>query len=207
MKEEAPASVDDINTRIAKRVRVLRTMRSETLDSLALKCGVSRSMISLIERAEASPTAVILEKLAAGLGVSMASLFGPEDAEEERQPLVRRAAQSIWKDPESGYLRRNLSPPNWPTPIQLVEVHFPAKARVAYESSARRPALEQQIWVLQGQIEVTLGDQHHLLRSGDCLALRLDRPLVYSNPFSQAAKYIVAICDEALSQLVKGQMK
>ena len=204
MKESAAPNVDDINTRIAKRVRDLRTARGETLDALASNSGVSRSMISLIERAEASPTAVVLEKLAAGLGVSMARLFVPEPADEERRQLVRRADQAIWKDPESGYLRRNLSPPNWQTPIQLVEVHFPAQARVAYESSARRPAHEQQIWVLQGQIEVMLGNEHHWLRSGDCLALRLDRPLVYSNPSSQPAKYIVAICDEALAQLVKG---
>lgn len=207
MKESEVASVDDINTRIAKRVRDLRTMRCETLDSLASKCGVSRSMISLIERAEANPTAVILEKLAAGLGVSMASLFGSEDEEKERRPLVRRAEQSIWKDPESGYLRRNLSPPNWPTPLQLVEVYFPAKARVAYESSALRPALEQQIWVLQGEIEITFAEQHHRLRSGDCLALRLDRPLVYSNTSSQAARYIVALCDDALARWVQGEMK
>lgn len=206
MKESKAPVIDDINTRIAKRVRDLRTARAETLDALASNSGVSRSMISLIERAEASPTAVVLEKLAAGLGVSMASLFGPEPADEERRPLARRAEQTIWKDPESGYLRRNLSPPNWPTPIQLVEVHFPAKARVAYESSARKPALEQQIWMLQGQIEVTLGDEHHQLRSGDCLALRLDRPLVYSNPSSQPAKYIVAICDEALAHWIKGPL-
>ena len=43
--------------------------------TLASKTGVSRSMISVVERGESSPTAVVLEKLAAGLGVTMASLF------------------------------------------------------------------------------------------------------------------------------------
>jgi transcriptional regulator with XRE-family HTH domain len=203
MKEpEAAAAEEDINLRIARRVRELRAARAETLDSLAARSGVSKSMISLIERGEASPTAVVLEKLAAGLGVAMAALFA-SDRSMQRQPLSRRAHQAIWKDPESGYLRRNLSPTDWPTPLQLVEVHFPAGARVAYESSQRRPALEQQVWVLQGQIELTLGEQPYALKAGDCLAIRLDRPLVFSNPSTQAARYLLAICDPSAPLLLQ----
>ncbi|MBS0341754.1 MAG: helix-turn-helix domain-containing protein [Proteobacteria bacterium] len=202
MKEPVPASEEDINLRIARRVRELRSARAETMDSLAARSGVSKSMISLIERGEASPTAVVLEKLAAGLGVAMAALFGP-DKSAQQQPLSRRTDQAIWKDPESGYLRRNLSPTNWPTPIQLVEVHFPAGARVAYESSNRKPALEQQVWVLQGQIELTLGDEKFALKAGDCLAIRVDRPLVFSNPSTQAARYLLAVCDPSVPSLLQ----
>ncbi|MFC5607590.1 helix-turn-helix domain-containing protein [Variovorax soli] len=205
MKESAAPTApeeEDINMRIARRVRELRAARAETMESLAARSGVSKSMISLIERGEASPTAAVLEKLAAGLGVAMATLFGP-DRSAQQQPLSRRAEQAIWKDPESGYLRRNLTPPNWPTPIQLVEVHFPAGARMAYESASREPALEQQVWVLQGQIELTLGDQRYALKAGDCLAIRRDRPLVFNNPSTQAARYLVAICDQAAVQLLQ----
>src|SRR5262249_39036124 len=56
-----------VNQRIAVRVRQLRTARDMSLDALAERSGVSRSMISLIERGETSATAVLLEKLAAGL--------------------------------------------------------------------------------------------------------------------------------------------
>lgn len=199
------AKQPDINLRIASRVRELRALRGASLDALTAQCGVSKSMISLIERGEASPTAATLEKLAAGLGVSMAALFGPDDAAAELEPLSRRSDQLIWKDPESGYMRRALTPPNWPTPIQIVEVHLPAGARVTYESGARKPAQEQQVWVMQGKIEVTLGDQLFSLRSGDCLAMRLDRPLVYANPTTRAAEYIVAICDPAPIQLIQAR--
>lgn len=203
MGTEAP----DINLRIAGRVRELRAMRAASLEALAALSGVSKSMISLIERGEASPTAAVLEKLAAGLGVSMAALFGPDDPAEPPQPLLRRVDQPIWKDPESGYQRRALTPPNWPTPIQLVEVHFPAGARVTYEAQLSGAPLEQQVWVMQGQIDLTLGDQRFSLRSGDCLALRLDRPLVYSNPTPYAATYIVAICDQAAVQLTQARTR
>src|SRR2546421_5965663 len=64
-----------LNQRIAERVRELRAAQGLSLDAVATKSGVSRSMISLIERGESSPTAVVLEKLAAGPGVVAASLF------------------------------------------------------------------------------------------------------------------------------------
>ena len=74
MKEPAP---DTLNDRIAQRVRDLRATSGLSLDALATHCGISRSMISLIERGESSPTAVLLEKLASGLGVPLAALFDP----------------------------------------------------------------------------------------------------------------------------------
>ena len=65
----------DINDRIAARARQIRADQGLALDALAERSGVSRSMISLIERGESSPTAVVLEKLATGLGVPLASFF------------------------------------------------------------------------------------------------------------------------------------
>src|SRR3989441_3102320 len=70
-------TASDLNQRIAERVRELRAAHGLSLDALAGKSGVSRSMISLIERGESSPTAVVLEKLAAGLGGMLASPFVP----------------------------------------------------------------------------------------------------------------------------------
>jgi transcriptional regulator with XRE-family HTH domain len=194
MKEdpEEPASLND---RIARRVRDLRAARSLSLDALATHCGVSRSMISLIERGESSPTAVLLEKLATGLGVPLASLF--EEPTREPGPVSRLADQLQWRDPHSGYVRRNVSPGGAASPIQIVEVLFPPKARVAYETGAREPKVYQQVWVLDGRIEVTVGDDSHLLDTGDCLALVLDRPMSYHNPTRKTARYAVVITSSA----------
>ena len=67
--------MDDINIRIAHRIRELRLARGYTLDVLAARCQVSRSAISLIERGETSPTAVVLEKLANGLEVPLTQIL------------------------------------------------------------------------------------------------------------------------------------
>jgi transcriptional regulator with XRE-family HTH domain len=184
-----------LTQRIAQRVRALRSTSGLSLDDLAGRCGVSRSMISLIERGESSPTAVLLEKLAAGLNVSLASLF--ESPEPSSDPVSRRADQLQWRDPACGYQRRNVSPSGFDSPIQIVEVCFPPGARVAYESGPRHPRLFQQVWVLEGRIELTLGDQSHHLDAGDCMAMQLDRPLSFHNPTRKPARYAVVLCSEA----------
>ncbi|MDR6519372.1 MULTISPECIES: helix-turn-helix domain-containing protein [Variovorax] len=192
IKESAGTeSPSGLNHRIAQRVRDLRAARGLSLDALATQCGVSRSMISLIERGESSPTAVVLEKLAAGLGVSLASLF--EAPAPAADPVSRLADQLQWRDPHSGYLRRNVSPSGFASPIQIVEVEFPPGARVAYETSAREPLIHQQVWVLDGVIEVTLGEENHRLETGDCFAMVLDRPMSYHNPSRRNTRYVVVI--------------
>ncbi|NVM92701.1 transcriptional regulator with XRE-family HTH domain [Variovorax sp. SG517] len=192
IKESADTeSPSGLNHRIAQRVRDLRAARGLSLDALATQCGVSRSMISLIERGESSPTAVVLEKLATGLGVSLASLF--EAPTPAADPVSRLADQLQWRDPHSGYLRRNVSPSGFASPIQIVEVEFPPGARVAYETSAREPLIHQQVWVLDGVIELTLGDEQHRLATGDCLAMVLDRPMSYHNPSRKSTRYAVVI--------------
>ena len=180
-----------VNERIAARVHGLRAERGMSLEALAERCGVSRSMISLIERGETSPTAVLLEKLASGLDVALAALFEPQARPAD--PVSRRSEQTLWRDPGSGYVRRNVSPSAELTPIQIVEVVFPPGAHVAYESGGRQPQVHQQIWVLEGAIEVTVGAEQYKLGTGDCLAFVLDRPTGFRNRSRKPARYAVVI--------------
>ncbi|MBX3013701.1 MAG: helix-turn-helix transcriptional regulator [Caldilineaceae bacterium] len=194
--QESSATVGghDINARIAHRVRTLRAELGLTLDALAAQCEVSRSMLSLIERGESSPTAVVLEKIATGLGVSLASLF--DDNSVPPNPLSRTADRTPWRDPQSGYIRRNISPANFPSPIHIVEVMLPAGARVAYETGARDVNLHQQIWVQEGAIELTVGTVTYHLVADDCLAMQLNAPTTFRNGTAQPARYLVIIATE-----------
>ena len=181
----------DINARIAARVRNLRAASSLSLEALAGRSAVSRSMLSLVERGETSPTAVVLEKIATALGTNLAALF--EDAEAPANPVSHGVDRIPWKDPQSGYSRRNISPPNFPSPIRIVEVSFPAGARVSYETGARDPAIAQQIWVRDGAIEVTVGTVVHKLAKDDCLAMQLDAPVTFRNRTRRSAHYVVVL--------------
>ncbi len=187
-----------LNERIAGRVRELRAAQALSLDAVAARTGVSRSMISLIERGESSPTAVVLEKLAGGLGVTLASLFDPPGKSDQTPggPVARRGEQPQWRDPASGYLRRNVSPPGVPQPMQIVEVHFPPRARVAFETSGRDRPVHQQVWMLAGEMDISLGAERHRLHEGDCLAMQLDRPTLFHNPTRKPARYAVVIASE-----------
>lgn len=184
----------DINSRIASRVRALRTDLDMTLDVLAAKCDVSRSMISLVERGESSPTAVVLEKIATGLGVPLATLF--DDSSSSANPVSRSDDRTPWRDPQSGYVRRNISPTNFPSPIQIVEVVLPAGARVAYETGARDVSIHQQIWVQEGSIELTLGSVTYRLSEDDCLAMQLNEPTTFRNCTRKPARYMVIVATE-----------
>jgi transcriptional regulator with XRE-family HTH domain len=190
--------VSELNQHIAERVRALRAASALSLDALANKSGVSRSMISLIERGESSPTAVVLEKLASALGVVLASLFDAPAAAPS--PLARHADQPCWRDPASGYTRRNVSPDGGRQRLRIVEVQFPPGARVAFENAGQDAAFEQQVWVLEGAMFITVGADSYQLRAGDCLAMQLDQPTMFHNPTGKAARYAVIIAPEGATR-------
>jgi quercetin dioxygenase-like cupin family protein len=141
---------------------------------------------------------VVLEKLAAGLGVTLASLFDTPatTTHEPRGPVSRRDDQTEWQDPDSGYVRRNVSPPGVPQPMQVVEVCFPPGRRVAFEAGTRDTRVYQQVWVLEGTIDITLGAERHRLHEGDCLAMELDQPTMFHNPTRKATRYAVVLVSE-----------
>lgn len=192
MIENTPTSPQpDINQRIADRIASLRAQRGLSLDALAKKCDVSRSMISLIERGETSPTAVVLDKLAFGLGVTLASLF--EAPHPGASPLVRQADQLQWTDPQSGYTRRNISPPHFRSPLQIVQVDFPAGATVSYDAGLREAGIHQQVWMLEGCMEFIFDGNHYRLQAGDCLAMQENQRIVFQNTSQLPARYIVVV--------------
>lgn len=148
-------------------------------------------MISKIERDEVSPTAAILARLAAGLGVSLASLFS--DPSEDASALARAGEQPVWTDPATGYVRRNVSPGAARGAAEIVDVTFPPGGRVVFDNATVSQGIVQQVWVIEGRMEMTVGEETTGLGPGDCLFMRLDRPLVFHNPGSRPARYAVVL--------------
>jgi transcriptional regulator with XRE-family HTH domain len=183
----------DINSNIGRRVRTLRAQQGLSLEALGERSGVSRSNISLIERGQTSPTAVVLDKLATALNVSVAALFETDDGSTvEPSPLARRVEQTEWVDPDTGYVRRTLSPATH-APIQLIEVLFPPGKRIAYETTTREVDIHQQLWMLEGVMEITMGDTSWRVEAGDCLAMRRDVPVMFRNRSRTPARYLMAL--------------
>jgi transcriptional regulator with XRE-family HTH domain len=99
---------DDLGKGIAARVRAERSKREWSLADLAVRADVSKAMLSAIERGEASPTAVLLIRISAAFGMTLSALIAR--AEAAKGSLARSDAQPLWTDPETGYVRRHLSP-------------------------------------------------------------------------------------------------
>lgn len=182
----------DTDFLLAQRLRELRKARGYTLDQLAMHSRVSRSMISLIERQQTSPTASVLNKLANALGVSLPVLFAMDNGSTQSRPLSPLAEQPVWTDPASGYRRRQLSPVDWPSPLELVEVLFPEGETVAFEAPLRSASAHQQLVLLEGSMSITVGDRLWRLEVGDCLAMELGERIVFHNPTHAIARYILA---------------
>lgn len=180
----------DIDRRIGDRIRALRAERGLTLDGLARAADVSRAMLSRIERGESSPTAQLLVKVCGGLGVTLSALFAA--TETPAGPLSRRADQPTWRDPESGYLRRNVSPPGTGSAVEVVEVELPPRGSVSFDNR-RVAGADQHVWVLDGALELEVGDEAFRLETGDCLVMRFGRPVLFRNPTARPVRYAVVI--------------
>lgn len=182
--------VESIDERLARRLREARMACGRTLEQLAERSGVSRAMISRIERAESSPTAALLGRLCAGLDITISSLF--VDLEAPASPLIRRADQPVWRDPETGYLRRNVAPPGTGTAQEIVHVRLPAGKRVDYPAAAYAES-EHHILLLGGALEFGNGAQVYRLAPGDCLRVAVAAPSWYRNPGRRPAEYLVLL--------------
>ncbi len=180
-----------IDTRLGDRIRGARLSQNLSLDGLAERSGVSRAMISKIERAESSPTAALLGRLCAGLGISLASLF--EKEAQRGAPLSRAAQQPVWRDPATGYLRRDVAPRGTGSPVEIVDVTFPPGARVTFDRPWTSRGSDQHVWLFEGRLELTVGDTTHVLEAGDCLHMRLDRTITYHNPTDRPIRYAVVL--------------
>jgi transcriptional regulator with XRE-family HTH domain len=193
-----------------ERLRAERRVRGWPIERLAVASGVSRAMISKIERGESSPTAVVLGKLSAALELSVSELLGPGGTGSGNLPgdkalagggldvgpaaaggVVRRAAgASEWRDPDTGYLRRQLSTPRFPAAV--TEVTLPPGARVPYPAGAYA-FIAQLVWVLSGQLTLTDGPTVHALAAGDTFELGEPRPREFRNDGAGDCRYLVVV--------------
>ncbi|WP_198087270.1 helix-turn-helix domain-containing protein [Variovorax sp. E3] len=181
-------ATDDIDALIASRLLALRQARGLTLTELADLSGVSKAMISKVERAQSSPTAVLLGRLAAGLGVPLAQLLTEDGGRPQR--LRTRAEQDVWRDPEAGYLRRQVAERQAGSGVELVEVELPRAAQVSYPRWSGKP-YRQCLWMLEGALRVDYGDERFDLAPGDCLDFGVDRPLVFKALGRGACRYLL----------------
>lgn len=189
MNEISPQN-DDIEVRIAGRLKGRRQELNLSLADLAARSGVSKAMISRIERREASPTAAILGRLCAGLDITLSSLMA---AVEERSLVFLKAnAQPHWRDPETGFERLAVSPAGTGSPVEIVQATLPSGAEISYPPLPVQ-GFDQHIFGISGTLSLRSGEDNFAISAGDCLHCAPGQPHVFKNVGTQAARYLVII--------------
>ena len=177
-----------VETALASRLRKEREARNWTLADLAQHSGISRAMLSKIERGEASPTAALLGRLSAALGLTLSQLFARL---ENGSQIARADSQPMWRDPETGFLRRSLTPGSGL--LELVWGELPPNARIFYPAASYRFIADQQLVVMEGTLSIQQGEATHELGAGDCLRFGPPQDVTFANISPQSCRYIVAV--------------
>jgi transcriptional regulator with XRE-family HTH domain len=181
--------IDDITLKIAARVRGERAARRWSLDDLAERASVSKAMISKIERAEASPTAALLGRLSGAYGLTLSSLLA--EAETPHRGPVRAETQATWRDPATGYIRRQVHA-SATSPIEVTQVDLPPGASVSFPAASYH-RMSHVIWVLAGRLTFVEGDVTHDLGPGDSLEFGPPADCTYRNDGAAACRYLVVL--------------
>jgi quercetin dioxygenase-like cupin family protein len=108
--------------------------------------------------------------------------------------IIRAADVAEWRDPDTGYLRRQLSTPRFP--VAVTEVVLPAGARVPYPAGAYA-FIAQLVWVLSGRLILADGPDVHELSAGDTFELGEPRPREFRNDAAADCRYLVVVTRKA----------
>ena len=185
------ASQDAVERRIAEGIKKRREQLGISANDLAERSGVSRAMVSKIERLEVSPTAALLGRICNGLGITLSSLIASAET-KMGTPVARASEQPVWRDPDTGLIRTMVTPLNTGSRIEIVHVELPSGAEVNYDAMPQ-PHYDQHVVALQGKLTMTYGDDEYELSTGDCIRSRFDVPHGFANRGRSICRYLVVI--------------
>ena len=179
--DDREPSLDEVLEGIGTRVRAFRVKNGMTLQELALKSGLSASMLSTVERGQTSPSVGTLHALAEAFGVSLNALFVREDM---AQPVTRVEEQII--EITAGGVERRLALDNAEHSIELYVDDYPVGAQHALRPS-HHAGYEYGV-LIEGHLTVDLDDESFDLGPGDAIQYPARRGHLLRNIGDTAAK-------------------
>ena len=160
------------------------------MDVLAERSGVSRAMISKLERGEKYPTLVIAAKVAAGLEISLSQLIGGE--ERRKVVVVPRDRRMVMRDPVTGFERQLLSPSFAGRGIEFLRNVVPEDS-TSGDFPPHRRGVEEYVVVERGRLRAVLGGEEYLLEEGDALYFEADVAHRFENAGEGGCSYYLVI--------------
>lgn len=184
-------TTDAINRHLGSRVKELRGARRWSLEALANASGVSRSMLSEIEREQANPTLAVTLRIARAFGLALGELLDV--------PGVASAINVIRADDHAYHYRsdkdcriRTLSPLNLEKDVEFYEIRL--RAGGGLRSSPHFEGTREFVTVQQGQIKTESAADAEELRPGDSASYRADVPHALINSGkTEAGPFLIVI--------------
>ena len=175
----------------AKKLKGIRQDSKYTLQQLADKTGVSKSMLSKIERKEKNPTLQIAAQIAEGLGVSLSSMLG-ERTFDNKVVVIKASEQVVFRDEITGFERRLLSPA---FPLKGIEfIHNTiAKGSPSIEFPPHLPGVKEFICVTKGKLKITMNEKSFILKKGDSIFFEANTQHGFNAEGSSECSYYLVI--------------
>lgn len=177
----------EIHDRLATSLRQARQARGLSLDAVARLSGVSRSMVSQIERGESSPTVATLWNLTRALQLDFAGLVA--DRATPAIELIRADDAPLIDGRGNGVRIRILSPPESAGRHEVYELAFAAGGLL--ESDPHGPGCREHLTVIEGSLSVRSGADSAELAPGDTARYPADRPHAIGAPGGVARALLI----------------
>ena len=162
---------ESINEDLGRRVKTLRGERGWSLDALAAASGVSRSMLSEIERERANPTLSVTFRIACAFGLSLQDLIGSAESAPAIRTIRAADASQVFRKDEHCRIR-TLSPLNTEKDVEFYELRLHPGG--ALRSQAHIDGTREFLTVEKGRVEVRSGPSLESLGKGDSATYRAD---------------------------------
>lgn len=182
---------------LSSNIRARRARLGLTLEALAARTGVSRAMLSEIERGAKNPTIKVVCQIAEGLGCTVSELLG--EAAPAPPLVVRRDERRLLVDPHSGVERQLLSPAFQRRGIEVLWYVIPPGQRVG-AFPPHRPGVAEHITVVEGDLQCRLGAQELTLATGDSVAFQADVEHDFYNPGAAPCRFFLLIDSSQVQQ-------
>jgi transcriptional regulator with XRE-family HTH domain len=182
---------DAISRHLGTRVKHLRAERGWSLDTLAGASGVSRSMLSQIEREQTNPTLAVTLRIARAFALTLGELLQMPGATSS--VLVIRADEKAYHYRSDKCVSiRTLSPLNLEKDVEFYEVRLQVGG--ALRSAPHFTGTREFLTVQKGVIQVDSGSDTETLNAGDSASYRADLPHAIVNcGRSEAVVFLVDI--------------
>lgn len=166
----------DINCAVSSNLKLVRESKKLSLDSVSQLTGVSKSMLGQIERGEVNPTISVLWKIASGLKVSFTSLIDMQTPDIE---LIDNAGITPLIEDNGKYINRPIFSFDESRGFESYRIEILPEG--FFEAAPHHPACEEYITLFSGCVEVTVGQDVHILNQWDSLRFKADVPYKYRN--------------------------